>query len=174
MYVKSIIRLLAKSGGLSIYAIARMFRVGDSSVYYPLRRLKDAGVVTGSNELTDLGWRLFGLIKATERVWVPREDCARRFGSDALEVGKELRIMYERENMVIRKEIKDPSSEEIFVVERESNASQLAVRASVRTFTIVKRTAWNWPLITAIIQHRRAIFNERLRLLHPPSKHTLL
>lgn len=158
LYVKSIIKLLAERPGLSIYAIARKFGVGDSSVYYSLKRLKDTGVVTESNELTDLGWHLLGLIKATERDWVRREDCARRFGSHALKVGKELKIVYERESAVIMKEIKDPSSEEISAAERESNASQLAARA----FTIVKRAASNRPLVADILQRRRAIFNERL------------
>lgn len=158
MYAKSIIKLLAEKPELSIYAIARIFRVGDSSVYYPLKRLKDMGVVTESNELTDLGWRLFELIEATERGWVPREDCARRFGSDALDIGQKLDIIVTRESAVLVKEIKDPSPEEILVDKRESNASQLAARA----FTIVKRVAWNRPLVVDIIQRRRAIFNERL------------
>jgi len=158
LYVKSIIKRLAEKPGLSIYAIARKFGVGDSSVYYSLKRLKDTGVVTESNELTALGWRLFKLIETTEQDWVRREDCTRRFGLDVLKTGEKLGIIFERANVILMKEIKDPFSGEIFATKRESNASQLAARA----FTIVKRAAWNWPLVADILQRRRAIFNERL------------
>jgi DNA-binding transcriptional ArsR family regulator len=150
LYVKSIIKLLAGRPGLSIYAIARKLEAGPSSIYYPLKRLKDVGAVTESNKLTDNGRRLSKLIEVTEHEWVRKEDCARRFGLDALKIGKQLGIIYEKANVVVVKEIKDPSPREIFVVKRESNASQLAARA----FTIAKRVAWNRPLVADILQRR--------------------
>lgn len=129
MYVKSIIKLLAEMPGLSIYAIARIFRAGDSSVYYPLKRLKDTGVVTESNELTDLGWHLLKLIKATEHDWVSRERCIHLCGWEAIKTGEELRIIEQRKNAIIVKEIKDPSPQECSCAKRESMYGELAVEA---------------------------------------------
>lgn len=126
MYTKSIITLLAEKGRLSVYAIARTFKVGDSSVYYPLKRLKEAGVVTENNELTDLGLRLFKLIRATEQNWVRRDKCVDSYGSDAIETGKELRIIAEKESVISVKEIKDPLPHEVLLADMESSESRFA------------------------------------------------
>ena len=159
MYIKHLIKLLATEGSRSIYHTARhQVKASDSNIWYAFKRLKTKGVVNENNELTDLGWRLFKLIEATEQDWVRREECLRRFGSDVLEVGKKLRIIVEKESVILIKEIKDPSPEDFSVAKRESNASQLATRA----FTIIKRAALNWPLVADIIQRRRAMFNKRL------------
>jgi len=127
MYTKSIITLLAEKGGLSVYAIARTFKVGDSSVYYPLKRLKEAGAVTENNELTDLGLRLFKLVRATEQGWVRRDKCVHLCGSDTIETGKKLRIIAEKESVISIKEIRDPLPHEVLLAEMESSESRFAV-----------------------------------------------
>ena len=157
MYVKHIIRLLAEKGRLSGYEIARNLEAGSSSVWYSLKRLRDAEVITENNELTELGWRVFNLMEATAR-WVSREKYVSRFGLDAIETANKLEIIFEKANAIIIKEIKDPTREEILADKRESNASQLAVRV----FNVARRTARNWPGVAECLQRRRRIFNERL------------
>lgn len=149
MYVKSIIKLLAEMPRLSIYAIARKFGVGDSSVYYSLKRLKDTGVVTESNELTDLGLRLFRLIEATERIGISKEEGIHRFGLDSVNMGRDLRIIAEEKNVVTVTEIKDPPPTEVLLAEIKSGESDFAVSM----VNLSKRFAGffrPWPILLSL------------------------
>lgn len=128
MYVKHLIKLLATGGWRNIYYTARhQVKAGDSSIYYALERLKKKGVVNENNELTDLGWRLYRLIKATEQHGIRREDCVRRFGLDAVKRGRQLRILSEEKNVVTVTEIKDPPPSEVLLEEMKSAESDFTV-----------------------------------------------
>lgn len=128
MYVKHLIKLLATEGWRSIYHTARhQVKASDSNIWYALKRLKTKGVVNENNQLTDLGWRLFKLIEATNQGWVRRDECVHRYGSDAIKMGKELRIIAEKENVISIKEIMDPLPHEVLLAEMESSESRFAV-----------------------------------------------
>ncbi len=128
MYIKHLIKLLATEGWRSIYDTARhKVKTSDSSIWYALKRLKEAGVVTENNELTNLGLRLSRLIEATEQSGIPKEECIHRFGLDAVNTGRNLRIIAEEKNVVTVTEIKDPPPTEVLLAEIKSGESDFAV-----------------------------------------------
>lgn len=174
VHVKSMIKLLAESPGLSIYAIARRLRVGDSSVYYPLHRLREAGVATESNELTDLGHRLFRLIEASGS-GIDREECVRHFGLEAVKTGRQLRILSEKRSVVTVTEIKDPSPSEVLLEEMRSAESDFAV-------SMVPFNKWfaGWFRPSQILLSPELSWEEKVELLgtwygeYWPEVHTIL
>jgi hypothetical protein len=127
MYDKSIVKLLREGPGMSIYAIAKEFNASEGAISPCIKKLRAMHVVSDSNVLTDLGERLCDLIQATEQGWVRREKCDRLYGSDAIETGKELRIVAEKESVISIKEIIDPLPHEVLLAEMESSESRFAV-----------------------------------------------
>ncbi|HML03157.1 MAG TPA: hypothetical protein VK487_07270, partial [Candidatus Bathyarchaeia archaeon] len=161
MYAKSLIKLLATEGWSSIYHAARnQVDAGDSSIWYALKRLKEAGVVTENNELTSLGVRLSRLIEATEQVGISKEECIRRFGLDSVNTGRALRIIAEEKNVVTVTEIKDPLPTEVLLAEIKSGESDFAVS----TVNLSKRFAGffrPWPILLSL----ELSLEEKLELL---------
>jgi hypothetical protein len=150
MYVKKLISLLATGNWKSIYQAVRQVEASDpSAIWYALKRLETHGVINENKQLTDLGWRLSNLIKATEQGSISRDECVRSYGPDAIKVGEKLRIIVERESVISVKEIVDPLPQDVVLAEMESSESRLALGAA----SLAKRVAGflrPWQIIPSL------------------------
>lgn len=163
MHLKAIIKLLAEKPGITIYRMARKLGIGDSSAYYALKRLKKHGVVNANNELTELGRRLYRLIRHVEHRDEYEEDCEVFYGSDTVEVGLKLGIFVRRRNLLMISKIRDPEPVEHLKIQLESAKNMAGLMAFELTrrvtgflfdpsrillsqiaFKEKKQLLWNW------------------------------